>query len=144
MNNDLEKAMILLKAGDCTCVLCRDDNVYIAREQGVRPLVAWLDEGRDFTGFSAADKVVGKAAALLYCLLGVTAVYAPVMSQAARTVLQTYGIAVQTGQLVPAIENRTKTGLCPMEIATAGVSDPADALAAIRKKLAQLMPSHPA
>ena len=92
---DLERAREKLSEGGYTCVLCRGDQMHVAIARGVAPLVRWLDSGDDFTGFSAADKVVGKATAYLYCLLGVRAVHAVVMSSPARAVLEAYGVAAE-------------------------------------------------
>ncbi len=36
----------------------------------------WLGSGMDFRGCAAADKIVGKASAMLFVLAGVKAVYA--------------------------------------------------------------------
>ena len=102
------------------------------------PLLSWLDEGVDAEGFSAADRVVGKATAYLYCLLGVTEVYAHVMSVPAAKVLQDAGIRASFGQLVEGIQNRQKNGPCPMEHATRSCTTPAEALTAIRLTLQKL------
>ena len=134
--NDLQKARQLLESGGYTCVLCRGDKTITSCHRGVRPLMELLDE--DLAGFSAADKVVGKAAALLYCLLKVRCLWAGVISDAALEVLQAHGIGVQWETRVPQIQNRQGNGRCPMELATEGISNPADAPAAIRKKLAEL------
>ena len=141
MNTDLETAKKLLEGSSYTCVLCREDRVLTAQQRGVRPLLEWLDSGTAADGFSAADKVVGRAAAMLYCLLHVRAVYARILSRGALEVLSGHGIDVQYDTLVPFIENRDKTGLCPMEEATLPLTDPADAPAAIRRKLQQLLHS---
>ena len=138
MNTDLIHARNILEAESCTCVLCKEDAVYKSDRRGVSPLMGWLESGTDLKGFSAADKVVGKATAFLYCLLGVKAVYALVMSEAAARALEQQGIPFFYEQLVPAIQNRAGDGLCPMEQATRDLHDPADAPAAIRKALANL------
>ena len=75
MNIDLKRACQTLAASDCTCVLCAGTRCHTSTQRGVAPLLQWLDGGTDLKGFSAADKVVGKAAAFLYCLLGVAAVH---------------------------------------------------------------------
>lgn len=134
----MDKAKSLLLANSYTCVLRKGDKVYTSRQRGVLPLVSYLDSGEDFTGFSAADKVVGKGAAFLYCLLGVKEVWASVISQPALEVLQTHHIRVQYEVLVPAIYNRAGTGLCPMEAATGEETDPAAALIKIRSTLKML------
>ena len=138
MNTNLEKARAILDTGIFTCALCSGDRVYISQDRGVKPLMTWLEAGTDLAGFSAADRVVGKATAMLYCLLAVREVHAGVISLAALEVLQAHGIPASYGKLVDHIQNRAKTGLCPMENATMVVSDPKDAPAAIREALAKL------
>ena len=137
---DLEKAKEILVTGGYTCVLCRAEQIITSNQRGVAPLMELWEQHRDVSGFSAADKVVGKATALLYCLLGVRAVYGAVMSRPALTVLEANGIATGYEQLVDAIRNRTDTGFCPMETATRDIHDPKDAPQAIRKALASLKP----
>ncbi len=136
MNSDLQRAKNLLESSNYTCVLCKADALRTSTHRGVKPLMALL--GEDMSGFSAADKVVGKATALLYCLLGVRAVYAAVISKPALAVLDHHGIAVIFKTLVPSIVNRQGTGSCPMELATAHIEDPADAPAAIEAALNEL------
>lgn len=131
---DLEKARQVLSEGGYTCVLCRGDDVYTATARGVKPLVDWLDSGLDLHMFSAADKVVGRATAFLYVLLGVKEVHALVMSSPAKEALIAGGIAAYCDKEVPGIINRRGDGPCPFEDAVLGIADPVEALAAIRKK----------
>ena len=138
MGNDLAKACFLLDSQDYTCVVCLGDTVYTATERGVKPLLSWLTNGPDLKGFSAADRVVGRATAFLYVLLGVKEVYARVMSRPAAEVLTAHGIAVQTDSLVEGIINRRGNGPCPFEAAVMEIEDPQTALEAIRKKMAQM------
>ena len=100
MKGDWERAAGLLAARGYTCVLCKGEKVYTSTARGVGPLIRWLDEKTDLNGFCAADKVVGKAAAALYVLLGVAAVYAPVMSGMAVQMLEEHGIEVRYDQCV--------------------------------------------
>ncbi len=138
MKADLAKAVNTLNDGKYTCVLCKDDTIYTSTERGVKPLIGWLDGNIDLKGFSAADKVVGKAAAFLYVLLGVSEVYARVMSEAAIRVFTENGITFQCDVSAKNIINRTKTGICPMEETVKEISSPDEALTAVRLKLAQL------
>lgn len=138
MRSDLEMAKNYLESRDCTCVLCRGEQFLASHRRGVSPLIAFLDSGQDFHGFSAADKVVGKATAFLYCLLGVKEVYARVLSREAARILTEGNIAVSWDVLVDGIRNRTNTGPCPMEQATKDSRDPEQALAAIRQTLDRL------
>ena len=134
--SDLDRAKALL-TGDVTCALVRGERAETSTLRGVRPLLDRL--GGDWQGFSAADKVVGRAAAFLYVLLGVKALYAGVLSRPAEEVLRAHGIAVSYGQMTERIVNRTGDGLCPMESATLAETDPARALEKIRAKLQELM-----
>ena len=131
---DLEQARQILTAGNYTCVLCRDDAVLTATARGVRPLLDWLDSGLDLAGFSAADKVVGRATAYLYVLLGIRHVHALVMSTPARSALESNGITALCDREVPGIINRRGDGPCPFEEAVLGITEPTQALRAIRKK----------
>ena len=138
MNQDLAKAQAVLADYNYTCVLCRDDRIYTSDHRGIAPLLGWLDSGVDLRGFSAADRVIGKATAYLYCLLGVKEVYARVMSRPAAQVLAEAGIPAGWETLVDGIENRQKNGPCPMEFATRNCSTPEEALTAVRETLKQL------
>ena len=135
---DLEIARSHLDSGNYTCVVCKDDVLYFATDRGVKPLLNWLDSGLDLRGFSAADKVVGRATAFLYCLLGVREVYAGVMSRPAAQVLEANGITAQWGKLAEGIINRRGTGPCPFEAAVLDIQDPNEALAAIHRKMEQM------
>lgn len=138
MDNNLLKAREILQSGDYTCVVCRENTVYSTTQRGVAPLLDWLDAGTDLSGFSAADRVVGRGAAFLYCLLKVKAVYARVMSHPAAAVLKAYGIQAYADTFVEGIINRTGTGPCPFEAAVMDIDNAQEALAAIRNKRIQL------
>lgn len=134
---DLDRAKAYLADG-YTCAVCREDHVFYSRERGVKPLLAWLDEGADLMGYSAADKAVGSAAAMLYCLLGVRRVHGRIMSVSAVKILRAQGIEASWDLLAEHILNRSKTGLCPMESALLGMEDPEESLPAIRRTLHML------
>ena len=135
---NLEKARDLLISNDFTCAVCRGESIHTTRERGVKPLLNWLDAGADLENASAADRVVGRATAFLYCLLGVKEVYARVMSYPAAEVLKSAGITAEAGQLVEGIINRRGTGPCPFEAAVMDIRDPQEALIAIRRKMEQM------
>lgn len=134
----MEQARKILEAGSYTCVLRKNDTVFTATERGVKPLVRWLAQGIDVRGFSAADKVVGRATAYLYVLLGVKEVWAAVMSEAAAEVLARHGIAASQDRLVKHIINRQGTGICPFEEAVLNIQTPEEALTAIREKMEKM------
>ena len=141
MNNDLYRARELLLQGHYTCVLCHADSLRTDIRRGVMPLVSFLQEGT-WTGYSAADKVVGKATAFLYVLMDIRAVYAPVMSSAAIRILRDHHIDCCFETEVEAVFNRSRTGLCPMESAVRDIGDPQRALTAITQTLQQMRSQH--
>lgn len=132
---DLEKAVETLSNSNVTCAVCKGEILLMSDKRGVAPLLGWLESGVDFSGASAADKVVGNAAAYLYVLMKVTAVYATVISEPALATLKKYKISVTYDKLVKAIVNRTKDGYCPMETAVSSASNPNEALVLIKEKL---------
>lgn len=138
MKQDTQKARSILDCGEYTCVVCKGESIHTATVRGVKPLLDWLDNGPSLRGYCAADKVVGRAAAFLYCLLGVRAVYARVMSRPAAEVLTAHGICVEAELLTDGIINRKGTGPCPFEAAVMHITDPAEALRTIRAKLSTM------
>ena len=138
MEQNLAKALEFLNSGSYTCVVCRDDTVYTATQRGVAPLLSWLETGTDLTGYSAADRVVGRGAAFLYCLLGVREVWARVMSLPALEVLRAHNIQADAELFVEGIINRTGDGPCPFEAAVMNITDAEEALKAILAKRAAM------
>ena len=135
---NLEFAKEMLLNNEYTCVICQGETVHTSTFRGVKPLVQWLDRGLDVKGFSAADKVIGRATAFLYVLLEVREVYAHVISKPALAVLESHGVQIQYGTLVENIINRAGTGICPFEETVMGIEDPQNAYTAIRQKMQQM------
>ena len=136
---DSELAVATLKATPTlTCVLCRGETVYRSEKKGIAPMMDFLEEGIDLCGFSAADRVVGRAAALLFVLAGVKEVYSEVLSEGALQVFHAHGIPVRYGTLTPYIINRQGNGPCPMEHAVRAIDDPHVAHGVLKRTLADL------
>jgi hypothetical protein len=98
----------------------------------------WINQAIDFIGFSAADKVVGKATAFLYVKLGVKAVYARVISKPALEVLKTHNIVAEYDTLVDNIINRKGDGFCPFELAVLDTQNIDAAYQLIKQKMVEL------
>lgn len=128
----------MLKSGEYTLVLFNGETFLTDTKRGVKPLLDLLDGNTDLSGFSAADKVVGKAAAFLYVLLNVREIYADVISSHALSVLEQHQIPVEYNTLTDKIKNRTGTGFCPMETAVLDEESPETALEIIRGKAKEL------
>lgn len=120
--SDMEIAMSRLAVSNV--VLCRNGKVIERTERGILPLLKLIKTGEDFSGFSAADKIIGKAAALLFLKMGICEVYGEVMSIAAQHVFEKSGVHYKFQTLAEKIINRAGTGRCPMEEAVAITDDP--------------------
>ena len=129
---DLEKAKMLLQETGATCVLCRGKKTFISRKSGIAPMLDFLTESVDLRHFSAADRIIGKAAAMLFVLAGVESVYGAVVSRSALTVLEAHEIRCVFEVLTDQIRNRSGDGICPMEKTVQDITDPGEALEAIR------------
>ncbi len=136
--SDIEKAKKLLSGGNFTCVLCKGDTSYTSTGKGVSPMLTFLENGTELRGFSAADKIVGKAAAMLFVCAGVTEVFAEVMSKAAVNYLKERGIACSYGVLTDKIINRKGDGLCPMELAVIDIEDEKLGFSAIKNRFDEI------
>lgn len=119
-----------LRHEQCSCVIATAaGDTVICRERGVKDLLHLLKNDPDaLHGAMIADKVVGKGAAALMALGGVSRVHAEVISTPARTMLLAAGIATTCGAEVPAIINRSGTGICPIEALTAECATPSSCL----------------
>lgn len=121
--SDIPKAQELLYKGDFTCVLCKDDIVYVSKKKGISPMLDFITNGIDLSGFSVADKIVGKAAAMLFVKAGVREVFGEVVSKEGLSFLQSENIPCSYKILTENIINRKGDGICPMENEVKNISD---------------------
>ena len=112
-------------------------NGYVSFDSGIKPLIDKLEEDiYYFKGLEVADKIVGKAAAMLFALSGVKKVYAHVLSEAGEKILKENNIEYEYGQLVNYIINRKGDGMCPMEMTVKDIDDINEAFLALKNKIA--------
>ena len=117
-------AFVIVKAGIVLCTGTRD---------GIGELIEAIDAlGEQARGSALADKIVGKAVAMVVRTAQIRAVYSPLMSQAACDALTRDHMAFEYDQLVPFILNKRNDGPCPMERLTLPIDDPREAVAALR------------
>ena len=133
---DLQRAIAALPGH--SIALCRGETLITSDLRGVAPMMEFLSRGQELSGFSVADLVVGKAAAMLFVSAGIRAVFAKTLSAGGKAYLETHGIPVQYEVLTAAIRNRKGDGICPMEAAVQDLTDPGEAFAALSARLASL------
>ena len=127
-----------LLSDEVRCAIISGQKTFTSGKKGVAPLIELIDSGDDYNGCIAADRIVGKAAALLYVKLGAVEVYAEVLSKAAIGVLESNGIKFSYNSIVEFIHNRQGDGMCPMEMTVTDISDPDTAVIALKEKIAAL------
>lgn len=133
---DLQTAKINLE-GHTIC-LCKDGKCLFSERRGIAPMMDFIAEAKDLSGYSAADLVVGKAAAMLFIKCGVKKVFAKTLSESARRILEVYGVDCEYETLTEKIINRDGTDVCPMENAVSGTDDTEEAYFILQNKLAIL------
>ena len=135
----LEQAKSLLISSASTIAVVSNGEVFTSHERGVKPLLHLLTEKKGFLkGASVADKVIGKAAALLMALGEIKEVHTLIISEPAIKVFEKYNIACFYDKKVDRIINRTGDGLCPMETLCLDVDNPAEAFTKIKEKLSKM------
>ncbi len=89
---------------------------------------------------SIADRVAGKALALLCIYAGIREVYAEVLSKKAKVLFEENNVVCQWENLVDNVLDLNKSGMCPFEKAAAEISDPKDSYSAFKALLEKMKP----
>lgn len=134
--SDLERAKEGL-TGHTLC-LVRGEEVLTFDGHGIAPMMGLFAERKDLSGFSAADRVVGKAAAMLFCKAGVRALFAETISRAAADFLKKSGLVLSYRTMTERIVNREGTGWCPMESAVLLTDDAEEGYLILKEKLTSM------
>ncbi len=126
MSTDLDLAKQLLIQKNLSLVITKRGKVIFETEaSGVRGLLEAIRKfGKETAGASAADRVVGRAAALLLTYSGVVSVFAITISESGVDVLKKHKIIFAFEGQVPRILNQRRIDVCPFEKIVAEVSDP--------------------
>ncbi|BEP29651.1 DUF1893 domain-containing protein [Helicovermis profundi] len=116
-NSDLVLAKeILYKNNYKICVVKNDALIFFSEDRGILPMYKLVREMYpSLEGASIADRVVGRAAALLSVYAKVQNVYSEIISEGAIDILQKNSILVSYNKKVRNIKNRDRTDLCPVE-----------------------------
>lgn len=119
----------LLHDGSSLVIVKQGKIIFETGQSGVGGFLLAIETlGQDrLFGVSVADRIVGRAAALLCVYCGVKAVYAVVLSEGGKKVLEENAVVFEFGSLVSTILNRQKTDACPFEKLVSDVHDAADA-----------------
>ena len=124
-------------AGHTIC-LCKDGDCLYSEKRGITPIMGLIADSVDLAGYSVADKVVGKAAAMLFVKCGIKQVFAKTLSQNGRNILERFNIPYEYETLTEKIINRDGTDICPMEKTVLNIEDIEEGYTALKNKLKQL------
>lgn len=122
-----------------TIALCKGENIITSGKKSISPMIGFIDDGADLRGYSAADLVVGKAAAMLFVKTGLSEVFAKNLLKSGKEYLEKHEITVKCDVLTDKILNRSGDGICPMECAVSDTEDFDEGYRLIKEKLEILM-----
>jgi hypothetical protein len=127
--NDLETAKTHLTQEQLTLIIIKKgETLFETQSHRISGFLTAIEKiGRDLEGASVADKVVGKAVALLCAYAGIKAVYAETLSRNAIDVLEGSLIEVAWKSLVDNILDTSKKDVCPFEKEATNITDPKEA-----------------
>ena len=116
-NQDLELAKLKLIEEDLSLVIVKKGKVlFETQKEGITGFLEAIERlDKNLIAASAADKIVGVAAAMLCVYSGVTSVFALTISKEGIKVLIDNNIAYWLEKAVPNILNRDKKDVCPFE-----------------------------
>lgn len=136
MNRYLEE---LEKTGSSLLIYKGGEVIFSSASGGMKPLLEAIEtlSGEVLSGTIVADKIVGRAAALLIAYMGVMEAHAGVISATAVKVLRRHGISYHFGEEVEAVKSRDGVIVCPFEKLVQEVSDPEEAYNRIRAKMSE-------
>ena len=140
--HDLEIAKNQLYDKQLTLAIVKNGQVLFQTDSHrISGFIGAIDKfGAQLNGASVADRVAGKALALLCVYAGIREVYAEVLSRKAKAVFEENKVAVEWKELVDNVLDLNKTDTCPFEKAAAGISDPKGSYGAFKALLEKMKP----
>ncbi len=132
--DDLEFSKQQLKNKNRSLVFAKDSKVIFETNiEGLKGFLQAIEtKGRELSNTSVADKIVGKAAALLCLYAKVKAVFAVTISQSGLEILEKSSLKIDYENLVQTILNLNRTDRCPFEKLVQKISNPSEAFERIR------------
>ncbi|MGQ9514466.1 MAG: DUF1893 domain-containing protein [Thermoproteota archaeon] len=127
----------LVEEGKSLIIVNDGRKIFSSSEVGLTGLLKAIEEvdSRSLDGSVVADRVVGKAAALVAISFGARELHAIVMSRSAIDVLRKHSRIFSHINLVDEIKDKSGLDTCRYEKMVANVEDPKEALKLIREAL---------
>lgn len=118
-----------------TICLCKDGKCIFSEKRGISPMMGFIADGINLSGYSVADVVVGKAVAMLFVKCGIKSVYAKTLSESGKKVFELFNISYEYETLTEKIINRQGDDICPMEKTVANTDNVEEAYILLKEKL---------
>ncbi|MFA9423228.1 MAG: DUF1893 domain-containing protein [Sedimentibacter sp.] len=130
---DVRLAKELLEKEKFALAIVKDGKlVFSSYERGIKPLYIAVEQLKDeLEGSSVADRVTGKAAAMLCKYANIKELNTRLISENAINVFKETSIIYEYEELAPYIKNRDKTGMCPVETISLKSNDISELLSGI-------------
>ena len=136
--NPKEIAIDMIKSQKASCVTVRNGKIETKGSPRGIAYTIDLHEKNMLCGAFVADKVVGKAAAMIFTLGKVSSCYAENLSEEALKWLTDHNIPTEYTNISEHIVNRTGDGICPMELTVQNIENEEEAIEALKKKIEEL------
>jgi threonine dehydrogenase-like Zn-dependent dehydrogenase len=132
--SDLDIAKSKLYEEELTLTIVKNSEVlFETRSHRISGFLGAIEKlGDVLEGAAVADRVAGKAIALLCVYAKISTVYAEVLSEKAKAVFEENGIRHEWKELVKNVLDLNKSGVCPFEKLATDMSDPKDAYKAFK------------
>ncbi len=133
--DDLKIAEKTLKSQNANFVLVKDSKpIIITDSPGLEgPISAASSHPQEAVGSAVADRIVGKAAALLYAYMRIDSAFALTISREGQKVLEEYGIKNKSEKVIPHIIGRDGKNICIFEKAVDGIDNLEKAYQTLKK-----------
>ena len=136
----LETLLEIQEKENYTLIGAKEDEIYTSTAHGIKPIMMKIKNNPlYFQGYTMCDKIVGKAAAMLFIRSKIAYLYAHTLSEAGKAILDQYQIPYSYHELAKVIINRDGTDMCPMEKTVLNIDDLDEAYEALDRKVKELM-----
>ncbi len=139
---DLEIAKKQLYSKQLTLAIVKNNKVlFQTNSHKISGFINAIDTlGLQLNEASLADRVAGKALALLCVYAGIREVYAEVLSKKAQALFHENKVPCQWLQLVDNVLDIDKSGVCPFEKAASEILDPKQSYIVFKTLLEKMKP----
>jgi hypothetical protein len=134
---DIELARKVITSEDVSIVVVKYNKIWKKKkEHGLKPLLDVIDEiGEELQGAIIGDKILGRASSLLCRYAQVAGVYSPQGTKTGIALLIMGGIPCQIDRMIPKIQNKDGSDLCPFEKMLDGITEPDKAYNILKNKI---------